>query len=227
VDNPAFVNRLLAFPQRLVEAAKTASCKRYGASYARDAVAVELLLTCSMRVGNLATLRVGQNIRRFGEGRDARWIVDLPPETVKNHQPLRYVLLPESARLVEWFLERWHPHWGGPDVTWLFPDKHGGHVDPRLLTIMIKKRARKYVGVEITCHQFRHLAAELYLKEDPVGLGVVSQHLGHRKFDTTRAYYARPQTRVATQRYHEVLARKRTQAMSRPRRRRKPTGKTR
>ena len=97
VDDPAFVERLLAFPQRLVEAAKAASCDRYGASYARDAVAVELLLTCSMRVGNLAALHVGETIRKFGEGRDARWIVDLPPEIVKNRQPLRYVLLPESG----------------------------------------------------------------------------------------------------------------------------------
>ena len=127
--------------------------------------------------------------------------------------------------MIEWFLERWHPYWCGPGVPWLFPAKDGGHVDPALLTIMIQKRAHKYVGVEISCHQFRHLAAEIYLQEDPVGLGVVSQHLGHRKFDTTRAYYAREQTRVATQRYHEVLARKRTQAMSRARRRRKPTRK--
>ena len=48
-----------------------------------------------------------------------------------------------------------------------------------------------------------------------MGLGVVSQHLGHRKLDTTRKYYCREQTRIATQRYHELLARKRAQAMSR------------
>ena len=101
----------------------------------------------------------------------AGWIVDLPAEAVKNRQPLRYVLLPESARLIEWYLANWHAYWCGPDVPWLFPSKDGGHVDPRLLTIMIQKRARKYVGVEITCHQFRHLAAEIYLKEDPTGLG--------------------------------------------------------
>jgi integrase len=207
-----------------MQTAKAASCERYGASYARDAVAVELLLTCSMRVGNLAELRVGETIRKFGEGRDARWVVDLPQERVKNRQSLRYVLLPESAKLIEWYLETWHPYWGGPGVPWVFPTKGGGHVDPKLLTIMIKSRARKYVGVEISWHQFRHLAAEVYLQEDPAGLGVVSQHLGHRKFDTTRQFYAREQTRIATQRYHEVLARKRTQALSGSRRKRKPAG---
>ena len=41
---------------------------RLAAACARDAVAVELLLTCSMRVGNLVDLRLGETIRRFGEG---------------------------------------------------------------------------------------------------------------------------------------------------------------
>jgi hypothetical protein len=52
----------------------------------------------------------------------------------------------------------------------------------------------------------------------------ISQHLGHRDLNTTRGFYAREQTRIATQRYHDVLTRKRTAATSRPRRR-KPKGK--
>jgi integrase len=62
-----------------------------------------------------------------------------------------------------------------------FPARGGGHVALPLLTISIKRRARRHVGVEITCHQFRHLSAEIFLQADPLGLGVVSQHLGHRK----------------------------------------------
>ena len=72
--------------------------------------------------------------------------VDLPAEKVKNRMPLRYTLLPESGRLVEWYLATWHPAWCGPGSPWLFPAKGGGHVDSRLLTIMIKKRTRQYGG---------------------------------------------------------------------------------
>jgi integrase len=150
--------------------------KRNAASCARDPLAVELLLTCSMRVGNLANLRVGETIRKYGQGPGGRWIIEIPGDEVKNGQPLRYALLPESSRLVEWYLVNWHAYWCGPDAPWLFPGSRGGHVEPRLLTIMIAKRARQYVGTEITCHQFRHLAAELYLREDPTGLGIVSEH---------------------------------------------------
>jgi integrase len=175
-----------------------------------------------MRLSNLVALRVGESIRPFGEGRSARWVIDIPAEKVKNRQPLRYVLLPESGRLIEWYLANWQHRWCGHGAPWLFPDKEGGHVDPILLSRSIARRAHRYVGARITAHQFRHLAAELYLQADPIGLGVVSQHLGHQKFDTTRKYYAREQTRIATQRYHEVLARKRTQAVSRPRGKPKP-----
>jgi integrase len=223
-DDPAFVNRLLTFPHELMQSAQTATNKRHAASRARDAVAVELLLMCSMRLGNLADLRVGETIRQVGEGHDAYWVVDLPAELVKNRQSLRFLLPPESGRLIEWYLTNWHAYWCGPGAPWLFPAPNGGHVDPRLLTISIKKRARRHVGVEITCHQFRHLSSEIFLQAHPLELGVVSQHLGHRKLDTTRTYYAREQTRVATERYHQVLARKRAEALARPRRKRRHKG---
>ena len=115
--------------------------------------------------------------------------------------------------------------WCGPGAPWLFPDKQGGHVDPVLLSRNIARRAHRYVGIRITAHQFPHLSAELYLQADPAGLGVVSQHLGHRNFNTARNFYAREQTRVATQRYHEVLAERRAQAMARPLRKRRSSRK--
>lgn len=142
-------------------------------------------------------------------------MVDIDAQRVKNNVPLRYILLPDSGRLIEWYLAEWQHHWCCPGALWLFPAQNGGHVDPILLSRNIARRAHRFVGARITPHQFRHLSAELYLQADPMGLGVVSQHLGHRKFDTTRKYYAREQTRVATQKYHELLARKRAQAMSR------------
>ena len=87
-------------------------------------------------------------------------------------------------------------------------------MDSRLLSVSIARRARHHVGAPITAHQFRHLAAEMVLREDPNALGLVSQHLGHRDLNTTRRYYAREQTRIASQRYHEVLERQRAKASS-------------
>jgi integrase len=224
LDDSAFADRLVTLPYRLIQIARKTGNQQQAASRARDAVAIELLLVCSVRVGNLVDLRVGETIRRFGKGHDARWVVELPPEKVKNRQPLRFPLPPESVQLIEEYLARWQSFWAGPGVPWLFPAKDGDHVNGRFLSESIARRARRHVGVRITCHQFRHLAAELYLREDPNGIGIVSQHLGHRDLNTTRGFYAREQTRIATQRYHEVLKRKRAAAPTRSRRR-KPKGK--
>ena len=57
-----------------------------------------------MRVGNLIDLRLGETIRKYGEGADAQWVIDVPGEKVKNRQPARYTLLPESGRLIEEYL---------------------------------------------------------------------------------------------------------------------------
>jgi integrase len=225
LDDPEFVHRLLTLPSRLMAAVRQMTASSRAMSLARDAVAIEILLTCSMRVGNLIDLRLGETIRKFGDGADAQWVVDLPGEKVKNAQPLRYTLLPESGRLIEEYLAQWQHRWGGHGVPWLFPERDGGHVDRKVLSESIAKRARRYVGARITAHQFRHLAAELYLREDPNGIGIVSQHLGHRDLNTTKRFYAREQTRIATQRYHDVLTKARAAVPARRRRSRKPRGK--
>jgi integrase len=221
LDDRAFVDRLVTLPARIMAAARQVTRQPRAASLARDAVAAELLLTCAMRVGDLVDLRLGETVRKFGEGAKARWAIEIPAEKVKNRQPLRYNLLPETARLLEEYLETWHPTWCGPS-PWLFPARGGGHVHQRFLSSSIARRARRYVGVPITAHQFRHITAELYLREDPNGIAILGQHLGHRDLNTTRLFYAREQTRIATQRYHEVLTRKRAQVPStKPRRARR------
>jgi integrase len=220
LDDPAFVDRLVTLPARIMTAARQMTHQPRAASLARDALAIEILISCAMRGGNLVDLLLGKTIRKFGEGAKARWTIEIPPEKVKNRQPLRFNLLPETVRLLEEYLEHWHGTWCGPS-PWLFPAAGGGHVDRRFLSESIARRAKRHVGVPITAHQFRHLAAELYLREDPNGIAIVGQHLGHRDLNTTRMFYAREQTRVATQRYHEVLTRTRAQVSTKPRRAKK------
>lgn len=211
LDDPAFIHRLVHLPSRLLAEAE-ATRPRFAAGLGRDAVAVELLLTCSMRVGNLARLRLGETIQKVGTGANGRWVIDIPKEEVKNGQPLRFTLPSLSAQLVEQYLVTWQDHWSGPGCAWLFPDGQGHHVSTRMLSESVAQRAARYVGARITCHQFRHLAAELYLRQDPNGIGIVSQHLGHRDLSTTQRFYAREQTKAATTRYNAVLERTRLTA---------------
>ena len=221
LDVPGFIDRLLHLPSTLVATARTTRHPKDAAACARDAVAVELLLTCSMRVGNLADLRLGDTIRKLGDDKTGRWVIDIPGERVKNGQALRFTLLPESIRLLEWYVAGYHAHWAGPASLWLFPSRNGSHLAAVDLSQSIAQRALRHVGIRITAHQFRHLAAELVLREDPNALGIVSQHLGHRDLAMTRTFYAREQTRIATRHYQEVLERARA-APQAPHRRRRP-----
>ena len=120
MDDAAFADRLIMLPSRLMAAARQMTASAVAMSSARDAVATEILITCSMRVGNLIDLRLGKTIRKYGEGAKAHWVIDVPGEKVKNGQPLRYTLLPESARLIEEYLENWHHRWCGHGAAWLF-----------------------------------------------------------------------------------------------------------
>ena len=98
---------------------------RLAAACARDAVAVELLLTCSMRVGNLVDLRLGETIRRFGEGATTRWAIEIPAPKVKNRQPLRFILPAESVQLLEHYLATWHAPLVRGRVTLAVPQRAG------------------------------------------------------------------------------------------------------
>ena len=114
VDDQGFVDRLVTLPEPADGDRQKMTAGRLAAACARDAVAVELLLTCCMRVGNLVDLRLGETIRRFGEGATTRWAIEIPAPKVKNRQPLRFILPPESVQLLEHYLAHWQRTGAGP-----------------------------------------------------------------------------------------------------------------
>jgi integrase len=222
LDDPAFVHRLVTLPSKLMAAARQSTAFRLARSLARDAVAAEILLISSLRVGNVIDLRLGETIRNYGEGAASRWVIDVPGDKVKNRQPTRVDLPPESGGA-----DRGVPRQLAAPLVWpwrtlALPRQQGGHVQGKLLSASIAKRARRYVGARITAHQYRHVCAELLLREDPNAIAIVSQHLGHRDLNTTKRFYAREHTRAATARYHEVLTKRRAAVPARRRRSRKP-----
>ena len=51
--------------------------------------------------------------------------------------------------------------------------------------------------IHVTPHQFRHLAGELILRENPGAYGLVQQVLGHINLKTTMNFYAADHSRDA------------------------------
>lgn len=215
LDDARFRDLVYVLPHMLWRRAYSAKREDEAISYARSAIAIELLLTCSMRRANLVELELGENIRKVGQGRDATWIVEYEAEDVKNEEPLRYTLPPESADLLECYLRDWRPRMSSVLTPWLFPRTNGEPIDGKTMANDIRKKARLILGVPVTPHQFRHIATELYLRDHPEQLDLMSQHLGHKDPNTTRMYYARSKQGEASRRYQQRLHLDRSEAVNR------------
>lgn len=219
LDDARFRDLVYLLPHTLMAKARRQRHLAWGATLARAAVAVELLLTCSMRRENLVSLELEQNIRKIGSGRDTCWVIEYQAQDVKNEEPLRYTLPKESADLLEDYLQHWRPVLFDGPTPWLFPAPDGARMDERALAEDIRRKAERELGEPITPHQFRHVSAELYLRDNPDKLAVVSNHLGHRDINTTRIFYARRKQREASRMYQERLGLARSHAAERAGRR--------
>ena len=64
----------------------------------------------------------------------------------------------------------------------------------------------KAAGLRMHTHLFRHLAGYLILKKRPHELKTVSDLLGHRSLETTRAFYSGMDQVAASERFHKILS---------------------
>src|SRR5947209_2562963 len=95
-----------------------------GAGRAQLAVAIEILLMAPIRMSNLVKLDIERNLVRPGQGRALHLVV--PPEAVKNREPLEYPLPPESVDLLERYIREFRPHLASKGNTALFPGTADG-----------------------------------------------------------------------------------------------------
>jgi integrase len=91
------------------------------------------------------------------------------------------------------------------------------------IRVAIQRSVLRYVGIKITPHQFRHLAAKIILDSNPGAYELVRQLLGHKSSKTTTKFYAGIDTRRAGRAHADLIARLREARFKRVRGR--PTGR--
>ena len=173
---------------------------------------IEVLLVCSVRRANLIDLELGKSIRKIGHGKDAFWVIERDGVEVKNEEDLRFKLDGPTVELLELYLRDWRPKLCPHSSPWLFPAADGTCLDPRTMAHAVGAQSKRVLGVAITPHQFRHISAALWMKDNPEDIFTISQHLGHRDVNTTRRYYAPPQQRRASRHFQEHILRSRETA---------------
>lgn len=196
---------LVTLPRRIIEAAT-----RGGLTRRRDAVRVELAaavgieLSFPLRVDNLAGLHLDRHIQFVG---DLAYLC-VPAEETKNINALEAELSPHGARQLRIYIEKVRPLLLiGKSSPWLFPGEAGERRRSGGFGTQISAFIARETGVSMTVHQFRHLAAKLYLDRHPEGLETVRRLLGHITTATTQRFYSELESVVATKRYGEFLER--------------------
>jgi integrase len=133
-------------------------------------------------------LRLDEHLVRPG-GTRSLWLIDIPPQLVKNGEPLVHELPRRATALVDRYLRRFRPSLAEPGNPYLFPIG-SNHKRPAFRSQQIREAIAHWVGIDMTPHQFRHFAGRLMLQHSPGAFAAVAQLFGHRDPDTVTAYYS-------------------------------------
>jgi integrase len=205
-DNPRNIALLLHLPDRLRQRAqKRPPGDRRAALDYQMVVAIEVLLMCPMRIGNLAALAEDQHLSWERPGRKGQLHIAVAGSEVKNREPIEYVLPRESGRLVSEYLEHYRPSLCAEANEWLYPGQAGRHKTTTSLSGQIRNIIHKETGLIVNAHLFRHLGAKLFLSTHPGGYEVVRRVLGHRSTETTTAFYTGFESKAAARHYDEAI----------------------
>ena len=191
-------------PQALKDRAEANGVRRK-----RDAVdlmvaaAIAILIHAPVRLANLASISLTRNWRR--PTADGATVLHFGKAEVKNDADLDFPLPAEVVEIVDAYLEKARPFWLTPQDDALFPygetRKRQAHFGS-----LITDRLRQVTGLVVNTQLFRHIAAKLYLDENPGQYKVVQHLLGHKDLKTTVNFYCGLERDAAIRAYDNTVA---------------------
>jgi integrase len=220
-DDPRLVASLLELPDRLWRNARrnTGGSKRWFIDL-QTALGIDILLHAAPRIENLAALKFDEHLH-WPQGRGKPALLVIRMEETKNESALEFELPTALADRLYAYRNEIAPAVIGSRPDALFVSRKG---IPRALStigVAIQRSVLRHLGVKLTPHQFRHLAAKIHLDANPGAYELVRQLLGHKDLKTTTKFYAGIDTRRAGRAHADLVARLRE---VRPKRvRRQPT----
>jgi integrase len=221
-DDPRLLEAFMQLPDKLWrQARRDLATSRRPFIDLQSALAIDLSLHVPLRMENLSALNFEKNLH-WPQGRGNPALMVFNGDETKNRVPLEYEIPTELAERLQIYRNEIAPAITGkrPDavfVSWL-----GKPRKQSAITVAIEKSVRRNLGVELTPHQFRHLAAKIILDENPGAFEMVRELLGHKNIRTTVNSYAGVDTRRAGRAHADLIMRLRKSGMNRRRGRPKP-----
>ena len=218
-DDPLVLQRLRALPAKLWSKVRRDDTPNFRTlALAQAALAVEILFYLPIRMQNLIRLTFGVHLF-LQDGPGAISTLDIPAHEVKNKRAIEFDIPPHIARMLIEYRDQLVPKIIGRKPDHLFVNPDGTLKHSQTLSHLIVRIVRKYAGVELSPHQFRHLAAKIILDDLPGAFELVKQLLGHENLKTTTNAYAGIDTRRAARHHHRLLQRETEQKVTTPLRR--------
>jgi hypothetical protein len=200
-------NEVVSLPNVLMQkarAAKDHASIKAGIS-AQLATAIAILTFAPIRLCNLASIELGENLIKPGGLDKPYWLV-FPHYDVKNRIDLNFKFDQPLTDLIDEYIHEFRPTLlRGANANCLFPGENGNPKTRIMFSKQITVRIQKAIGLRITVHQFRHAAAAIYLKHRPGNYETVRQLLGHRDVQTTVRFYCGLQTMEASEQFGRLI----------------------
>ena len=200
-------NEVVSLPNVLMQQARLAKdhAPIKAAVSAQLAVAVAILTFAPVRICNLVSIELGQNLIKPGGLQTPYWLV-FPHYDVKNRVDLNFKFDQPLTDLIDEYIHEFRPPLlRGANASWLFPGEGSKPKNKLLFGTQITWRIQKAVGLRVTPHQFRHAAAAIYLKHHPGDYETVRRVLGHRDIQTTIRFYCGLETMQATEEFGRLI----------------------
>lgn len=172
---------------------------------AQLAVAIAVLTFAPIRLDNLVSIDLDNNLIKPGGPNSAYWLT-FPYHAVKNRVDLEFPFDQALTNLIDEYIHDFRPTLlRRANGASLFPGVKGKPKTANMFSAQITERIQQATGLRITAHQFRHACAAIYLKHRPGEYEVVRRLLGHRNIQTTINFYCGLETTQASEGFGNVI----------------------